>query len=72
MRPHTPTLRPHTAERERSIGAIGKWLLRMGEEVMRTGRQEQSALGQWKARALAAESKLERLRRATAALLKEF
>ena len=27
---------------------IGKWLLRMGEEVMRTGRQELSALGQWK------------------------
>ena len=27
---------------------IGKWLLRKGEEVMRTGRQEQSALGQWK------------------------
>ena len=27
---------------------IGKWLLRTSEEIVRSGRQELSALGQWK------------------------
>ena len=39
--------------------------------IVNNSRQELS-LEDWKARALAAETKLERLRRATAALLNEF
>ena len=34
--------------------------------------KQELSLEEWKARALAAENKLDRLRRATAALLKEF
>ena len=39
--------------------------------IVNNSKQELS-LEEWKARALAAENKLDRLRRATAALLKEF